>query len=480
MGPFSAPFRPPFQAPFRNLTDPGLGGGGAAFDPVAAYFSSGEQGVIYDPDDFSTLWQGPGRTNQVTAAGQTVVVMDDKSGNGNHLTLANATVQVDGNGFHRIAFNGLTSIGTTSAIDFTGTDKVTVWMGLHPASNTLGVWFELSAATGSNAGSFATFDSGVGTPAVGLQGVSYAAISCSTVEVLAGSSHVFVAQYDIAGATVTDEIDYRIDTQAHPSRTVAVAGPAGTGNFGNYALHIGARSGPSLQFNGYIYPVIVRGGATSNDEVQAGEEWINERVLKWTRSTASGFALGDSTVAAYLGQNAVIDYVGTAKQKRTLAVPGQTIAQQLLVWESAQFKESADWVVIQVGLNDLDPAEAASVAIARLQTVVTSVRRYSPSTCKVLIAQMTPCRARLIGLYGGVNGPIAYQKWLDMNDAIAGNGATPITGVDGRVTAHVALLNDGSGNLAAAYDIDTIHENNAGREIIGQAWEDALTALGVL
>ena len=127
----------------------------------------------------------------------------------------------------------------------------------------------------------------------------------------------------------------------------------------------------------------------------------------------------------------------------------------------------------------VDPSESAATALGRLQTLVDEIKADIGSRT-LLIGQMTPCRQRLIDYYGATNGPIAYQKWLDMNDAIAGNGANAITGVDGRITAHVALMNDGSGNLAAAYDTgDHIHPNAAGRQIIADAWDVALVAAGV-
>lgn len=132
---------------------------------------------------------------------------------------------------------------------------------------------------------------------------------------------------------------------------------------------------------------------------------------------------------------------------------------------------------MQVGLNDLAPTEAASVAVTRLQVLVNSIADDAPNA-RIVVATMTPCRARLIAVYGGTNGEKAYQKWLSMNDAIAGIGGGPITGVDARVTSHTDSLNDGSGNLAAAYDTgDGIHENNAAREIIAAAWQVAIDAL---
>ena len=202
-----------------------------------------------------------------------------------------------------------------------------------------------------------------------------------------------------------------------------------------------------------------------------------------TAGPQSAYAIGDSNVAAYLGQSAILDFITSSYTKITAAIPSQTIAQQHATWISLQktFSGTVRWAVIQVGLNDLDPAEpSAAPALARLQLLVNEVKYDAGYSNPVLVAKMTPCRARLISLFGATQGAIAYQKWLDMNDGIAGLGANAITGVDGRVTAHEALLNDGSGNLDKGYDTgDGIHTTNAARAINAQAWEDALTALGV-
>lgn len=173
-------------------------------------------------------------------------------------------------------------------------------------------------------------------------------------------------------------------------------------------------------------------------------------------------------------------FIDSAHNSVILADPADTIAQQKTAWQAAPGKSLAIWVVVQVGLNDLDPAEAASVAIARLQDLVDTVQADVPDSTGVFIAKMIPCRARLIVLYGATNGLIAYQKWLDMNESIAGGGPTPITNVDGRIAAHEPLMNDGAGNLKPEYDTgDGIHPNNAGRAVNAQAWEDALVAAGV-
>lgn len=58
-----------------------------AFSP-ASLFAAGEQGVWYDPSDFSTMFQDSAGTTPVTAVEQPVGRILDKSGRGNHATQA--------------------------------------------------------------------------------------------------------------------------------------------------------------------------------------------------------------------------------------------------------------------------------------------------------------------------------------------------------------------------------------------------------
>jgi lysophospholipase L1-like esterase len=190
-------------------------------------------------------------------------------------------------------------------------------------------------------------------------------------------------------------------------------------------------------------------------------------------------ALGDSTVAAYAGGAELLSFVTwTAGDKVNLAVPGDTIADQKAAWTASSDKLLADLIIIQVGLNDVDPDAAATVAIAALQDLVDTVIAGADPAASVCISKMTPAKERWVDLFGPTDGATAQTRWEQINDAIAGNGATPITGVTSAITAHVPLMADGSGNLAAAYDTgDGIHPNDAGRAINAEAWQDALDAI---
>jgi lysophospholipase L1-like esterase len=240
------------------------------------------------------------------------------------------------------------------------------------------------------------------------------------------------------------------------------------------------------------------GDATSGfpDLFGSGGTTISDRfafrigVVGGSNSTDTGTIIGDSTVAAYSGYSPVSQYVLYSNASpiinfTTLATPGDTISQQKDRWLmlSSNTRAGMRWVVLQVGLNDTDYTESAATALARYQSLLDTIKADAPSA-RVYTSTMTPCKARLISLYGGSNGAIAYQKWLDMNDAMSGNsgsGYSAITGMYGVISSHTASLNDGSGNLAAAYDSgDGIHENNAGREIVGDAWSAKLISDGTI
>lgn len=81
---------------------------GPGYNP-AALFASGEQGGWWDPSDLSTMWKDTAGTDPVTADGDAVARIDDKSGNGNHLTqatLAERPLYKTSGGLHWLEFDG--------------------------------------------------------------------------------------------------------------------------------------------------------------------------------------------------------------------------------------------------------------------------------------------------------------------------------------------------------------------------------------
>lgn len=314
----------------------------------------------------------------------------------------------------------------------------------------------------------------------------------------------------VAATSNSNTLTVTLDALPTPATAITLSGPT-TGTLGNASTNFTIGSNGSVTGSvvvtpsdsgagGTFTPTTVTLTTTSTGTFTYTPSSTGTKTISVTNNggltnpstinysvVGSGLALGDSTVAAYAGQNSVTSYLYTSDQLSNgwtvndVAVPGHTIAQQKTVYLSTASRSTVDYTIAEVGLNDLNPAEAASVAIARLQDLVDTINTNKKVGSLTIISTMTPARQRLIDVYGAINGPLSYQKWLDMNNAIKGLGSTPITGVDYRISNHTPLLDDGVGNLAAIYDTgDHIHENNAARQIIARVWRDSLAELNLL
>ena len=120
----------------------------------------------------------------------------------------------------------------------------------------------------------------------------------------------------------------------------------------------------------------------------------NQDPRSWpTSGPLSAYAIGDSNVAAYLGQDAIMDFITSAYTKVTAAFPSHTIEQQHDTWKGLMSYSpgTVKWAVIQVGLNDLNPVEpSAAPALARLQDLVDEVQLDAGPNGVVLVASLTP------------------------------------------------------------------------------------------
>ena len=191
------------------------------------------------------------------------------------------------------------------------------------------------------------------------------------------------------------------------------------------------------------------------------------------RSPINLGVIGDSTIAEGYGGLLVPSYIPQFTPITSVAMGGDTIQGQRSKFAALTNHTDYDVVIMQIGLNDIYPASHTETILNNYQSFVDYIRSVVSVRCKIYVSQMIPCKQRFIDLFGEVNGGLSYQRWLDLNYAIANT----ITNVDGRITSHVAVLNDGNDNLKAEYDTgDRVHENVAGRQIIANAWLDKLIA----
>lgn len=250
----------------------GLMSSTAEYNP-ALLFAASEPGAWYDISDLSTLFQDTAGTVPAVV-GQTVARVNDKSTNGVNATQATAASrpilrQNGTTGKYYLEFDGVDDFLVTPSIDFTGTDKMTVWAGVRKLSDaTRAVVAELGNNPGSN-----TFQMNAPFDATG-----------TSYRWTAGGTLIPVADKTSAPAPVTSVLTGTADIAGNQSiirynGTVAATAPTslGTGNFLAYPLYIGRRGGTSLPFNGHIYGLIVRGAASSAAQITQTERWMNSR-----------------------------------------------------------------------------------------------------------------------------------------------------------------------------------------------------------
>ena len=243
---------------------------------IGKLFANNEQGFFYDPNDLSTMYQDAAGTVPVTDVGQPVGRIRDKSGRNNHAFQTNSASrpilrQNATTGAYYLEFDGSDDFLQTSNIDFTSTDKVSLFTGIRKLSNTqIGIMFELSSSFNANNGTF-----GIATPD-------------STVlkDLTSNSRGTTNSRLSYTGLTAPKSIvasaKLQISTDTNILRLngaqVASTSDQGTGNYGNYPLYIGRRGGITLPFTGHIYSLIGVGKLASGDETLAIEKELAKRV----------------------------------------------------------------------------------------------------------------------------------------------------------------------------------------------------------
>jgi hypothetical protein len=187
----------------------------------------------------------------------------------------NTSTDYDSTGFPiYIKPNGSNQFMVTNSINFTATDKMTVWQGVRKLSDaTTAILDELSTSGDANAGTFIViapsssgsnsyrFTSGGSIPAAAAAGTGVFAAAPNT--------SVFTGLANISGDTCTLRIN--------GTQVTASGSNQGTGNYGNYPAYFYARGGTSLFFNGNDYGSIARGAESTAAQIAAGEEWINSK-----------------------------------------------------------------------------------------------------------------------------------------------------------------------------------------------------------
>jgi hypothetical protein len=237
---------------------------------IRALFKNGEQGVWYDPSDLSTLFQDAAGTTPVTAMGQPVGLMLDKSGRGNHATQSTSAsrpiLQQDADGRFYLSCDGVDDGMATASIDFTATDKMTVWAGIRKLSDAAtGIVAELSSTANSNNGTFYL-----------VAPLGGATVSSS----FRGTSQTFLTVSGLASPisciiTFTGNIAAPMHyIKANAITPISSSISLGSGNYGNYLLYLFRRGGATLPFNGNFYGMVIRGAQSNPKQISQVEKYL--------------------------------------------------------------------------------------------------------------------------------------------------------------------------------------------------------------
>lgn len=263
-----SPFRTINTPITQPITENYLGKSG--YSPLSL-FAKGEQGVWYDPSDLSTLFQDSAGTVPVTAAGQVVGMMKDKSGRGNHAiqaTVGSKPILRSAGNLWYLEFDGVDDFLVTTSVNFTATDKMSVFAGLRKLSDAaVGIVLELSQNSNTQNGAFfLAAPGGVGDPNIAFRSNGTSVPQSSVVTVATPATVVVSALSDISAPSQA----IRVNGQIGP----IIATTQGVGNYGNYPMYIARRGGTTLPFKGYMYGLIVRGATTDASVVASNEKYM--------------------------------------------------------------------------------------------------------------------------------------------------------------------------------------------------------------
>ena len=230
-------------------------------------------GAWFDPSDLSTMFQDAAGTTPVTAAGQPVGLILDKSGNGHHASQTTSTArplfQIDGSGNAHLVFDGVDDYLSTAAINLTGTDKVTVFSGIQADFSGVNMIYTIPLAY-PPANGFCAY--GEALPPnhrlhLSMNGDVYYDDTVSKAE-----NKVLTHVYDRSKTTFIDQ--FGASENGGVMGLIANGATLSTGNFGNQPLYI---SSSSYLFKGNIYSLIIGGALYDAATVLAAETWVADK-----------------------------------------------------------------------------------------------------------------------------------------------------------------------------------------------------------
>lgn len=252
---------------------------------------------LYDHKDITSFYRDTAMTVPAVV-GDPVRAVRDKSGNGRHRTSpsdAQAGILRQTGDLYYIESDGINDYMVTAAVDLTGTDAVTLCMGLRKLTDaTIGVAFE-SSTTMSNNGTFAI----LAPPAAGVAAIRAASrgtVTADTLTVVAAApvTNVVTLVSDISA----DSVALRLNSAAASTST----GDQGTGNYANSAHYFWMRGGATFPAKVYDFGGALYASNLSGTDLTAVEAFVTDRTANVV-SYPSGFTWSGGPTIVTNGAN---------------------------------------------------------------------------------------------------------------------------------------------------------------------------------
>jgi hypothetical protein len=173
-----------------------------------------------------------------------------------------------------LRFDGVDDGLQTNSINFSATDKMTVFAGVRKLSDaSIQVLYELSSNINSNNG---TFNASPGYAGFGSSvGAYWSAAAKGTLISAATTPATFPSPWTAVQAHQINISSDQSLLRVNGAQAAISTADQGSGNFGSYPLYIGRRGGTSLPFNGWLTQLIVRGAQSSTAQIEAAEAYVN-------------------------------------------------------------------------------------------------------------------------------------------------------------------------------------------------------------
>lgn len=265
-------FQKIFQPSFQGLTAPRIRG---RWSP-ASLFASGEQGLWLDPSDLSTMFQDSSGMIPITAAGQPVGLIRDKSGRSNNaaqsVPASRPILRSDGI-LWWLEFDGVDDFLATGTINLSTSASISAFAGIRKLSDATSA---VVAAFGAAAGANPSFEM-YGPSGGGTNKFDFRIRGATTTAFAATVNTAFNAPITVVATGQGNLTAPSVLLRLNGAQVATSSGATGGGALGSQPLFIGRSGAATLPFTGYMYSLVIRDGVSDANAVASAEAYVGAK-----------------------------------------------------------------------------------------------------------------------------------------------------------------------------------------------------------